>query len=203
MLNFIPRTHPSVSLLYGKRPLQRIACGSAQQHVEIPLDVTDEIVKATDSGTSYIGNKYEALPWKNFVDIKVDAANLIDSNVKSALTNLDIFQPVPAGVKEVLQEPMAKMTKQMDSLKDGSVEHISGVVHALILLSRSNLISEAELDEKLGKLLPPQAVAIVKEQAKLLPADPYMSKLEDIASKLEALTKKVEGMGAAPAGGKK
>ena len=131
MLNFIPRTHPSVSLLYGKRPLQRIACGSAQQHVEIPLDVTDEIVKATDSGTryslaiafvdviffvvsirlvhlnllyldpstdldSYIGNKYEALPWKNFVDIKLDAANLIDSNVKSALTNLDIFQPVAA-----------------------------------------------------------------------------------------------------------
>ncbi|CAD7966861.1 unnamed protein product [Amoebophrya sp. A120] len=110
-----------------------------------------------------------------------------------------LLEKVPAGVKQVLHEPMERMSKQMDScmeMTDKSVEHISGVVHALILLSRSNLISEQELDEKLGKLLPEQAVTIVKEQAKLLPADPYMTKLDELNTKLDALTKKVDGMGA-------
>ncbi|CAD7966863.1 unnamed protein product [Amoebophrya sp. A120] len=110
MLNFIPRTHPSVSLLYGKRPLQRIACGSSSQHVEIPLEVTDEVVKAVDPETSYIGNKYNALPWKKFVDIKLDASNLIDSNVKSALTELDIFKPVAdmyVGEKALVERTLA------------------------------------------------------------------------------------------------
>ncbi|CAD7955468.1 unnamed protein product [Amoebophrya sp. A25] len=110
MLNFVPRTHPSVSLLYGKRPLQRIACGSKQLFVEIPIEVTDEVTKGVDPETSYIGNKYQALPWRKFVDIKVDAANLIDSNVKSALTDLDIFKPLATmyvGEKALVERSLA------------------------------------------------------------------------------------------------
>ena len=96
MLNFIPRAHPSVSLLYGKRPLQRIAVGASKQQVEIPLDVVADIPAKTDDRVAYVGNKYNALPWSEFIDIKLDARNLIESDVKSALTGLDWFGKINA-----------------------------------------------------------------------------------------------------------
>merc|ERR1711937_307628 len=96
MINFIPRMQPSVALLYGKRPLQRIAVGAKKQQMEIPLDVVADIPQKVDLSTSYVGNKYNALPWKNFVDIKLDAHNLIESDVKSALTDLDWFGKIRA-----------------------------------------------------------------------------------------------------------
>ena len=54
MLNFIPKKSPSVSPLYGKRPLQRIASGSKQLFVEIPIEVTDEVANAVDTETRYL-----------------------------------------------------------------------------------------------------------------------------------------------------
>merc|ERR1719235_1897071 len=95
MINFIPKSHPSVSLLYGKRALQRIKVGY-QQQLEIPLDVVSDIPSKVDTGASYVGNKYNALPWKDFIDIKIDARNLIEADVKSALTDLDWFGKVRA-----------------------------------------------------------------------------------------------------------
>eukprot|EP00913_Durusdinium_trenchii_P028200 g26438.t1 len=53
MINFIPRTCPSVALLYGKRPLQRIAVGAAKQQLEIPLDVVADIPGKVDSSVAY------------------------------------------------------------------------------------------------------------------------------------------------------
>mmetsp|Transcript_17324 Transcript_17324/g.33346 ORF Transcript_17324/g.33346 Transcript_17324/m.33346 type:complete len:127 (+) Transcript_17324:85-465(+) len=96
MINFIPKMHPSVSLLYGKRPLQRIAVGSKKQQIEIPLNVVADIPQKVDFGASYVGNKYNSLPWKDFVEIKLDARNLIEADVKSALTDLDWFGKVNA-----------------------------------------------------------------------------------------------------------
>eukprot|EP00927_Polykrikos_kofoidii_P052755 TRINITY_DN466_c0_g1_i1.p1 TRINITY_DN466_c0_g1~~TRINITY_DN466_c0_g1_i1.p1 ORF type:complete len:128 (+),score=22.94 TRINITY_DN466_c0_g1_i1:82-465(+) len=96
MINFIPKSHPSVSLLYGKRPLQRIAVGAKKQQLEIPLNVVADIPETVDHSTSYVGNKYNALPWKEFVDIKLDARNLIEADVKSALTDLDWFGKIRA-----------------------------------------------------------------------------------------------------------
>uniref|UniRef100_A0A7S2HC67 Uncharacterized protein n=1 Tax=Alexandrium andersonii TaxID=327968 RepID=A0A7S2HC67_9DINO len=96
MINFIPKMHPSVSLLYGKRPLQRIAVGSKKQQLEIPLNVVADIPTKVDSSVSYVANKYNALPWKDFVEIKLDARNLIEADVKSALTDLDWFGKVHA-----------------------------------------------------------------------------------------------------------
>jgi len=96
MLNFVPKSHPSVSLLFGKRPLQRVVCGKEEKAVDIPLDAVAPIPAAVDERTSYVGNKYHALPWEKFIDIKIDAANLIDSNVKSALTDLQWFPQVQA-----------------------------------------------------------------------------------------------------------
>merc|ERR1712087_619359 len=92
MINAIPKMHPSVALLYGKRPLQRIAVGSKKQQLEIPLDVVADIPRKVDATTSYVGNKYNALPWKDFIDIK----NLIEADVKSALTDLDWYGKVHA-----------------------------------------------------------------------------------------------------------
>merc|ERR1712190_68611 len=96
MINAIPKMHPSVALLYGKRPLQRIAIGSKKQQIEIPLSVVADIPEKVDTTASYVGNKYNALPWKDFVDIKLDARNLIEADVKSALTDLDWFGKVNA-----------------------------------------------------------------------------------------------------------
>merc|ERR1712137_1181534 len=88
--------HPSVALLYGKRPLQRIAIGSQKQQLEIPLNVVADIPEKVDLSASYVGNKYNALPWKDFIEIKLDARNLIEADVKSALTDLDWFGKVHA-----------------------------------------------------------------------------------------------------------
>merc|ERR1719158_1791186 len=96
MINIIPKMEPSVSLLYGARPLQRIAVGVKKQQIEIPLDVVSDIPTKVDTSASYVGNKYNALPWNDFIDIKIDARNLIESDVKSALTDLDWFGKVRA-----------------------------------------------------------------------------------------------------------
>eukprot|EP00811_Abedinium_folium_P015821 NODE_24773_length_611_cov_4.500000.p1 GENE.NODE_24773_length_611_cov_4.500000~~NODE_24773_length_611_cov_4.500000.p1 ORF type:complete len:128 (+),score=33.55 NODE_24773_length_611_cov_4.500000:76-459(+) len=96
MLNFIQKAQPSVSLLYGTRPLQRIAVGSKKTQLDIPLDVVADIPEMVDARTSYVANKYNALPWKDFVSIKIDAHNLIESDVKSALTDLDWFGKINA-----------------------------------------------------------------------------------------------------------
>jgi len=54
MLNFVPKSCPSVSLLYGKRGVQRITAGSAQRHIEIPLAVTNEVVESVDKSQEYL-----------------------------------------------------------------------------------------------------------------------------------------------------
>merc|ERR1712203_210255 len=70
--------------------------GSKKQQIEIPLNVVADIPEKVDTSASYVGNKYNALPWKDFVDIKLDARNLIESDVKSALTDLDWFGKIHA-----------------------------------------------------------------------------------------------------------
>merc|ERR1712203_1200049 len=113
MINFIPKMHPSVSLLYGKRPLQRIMVGTKKQQIEIPLDVVADIPEKVDKSVAYVGNKYNALPWSEFVDIKLDARNLIEADVKSALTDLDWYGKLNAlyGCKQTEAEmDIAKKT---------------------------------------------------------------------------------------------
>lgn len=54
------------------------------------------IPEKVDTSASYVANKYQALPWKDFVEIKLDARNLIEADVRSALTDLDWFGKVNA-----------------------------------------------------------------------------------------------------------
>ena len=96
MLNLFPKTHPSVSLLYGKRPLQRIVVGTKAQQVEIPLKYVEDLPGKLDTSASYVGNKYHALPWEEFIKIKLDARNLIHANTKTALTGLKFFPKINA-----------------------------------------------------------------------------------------------------------
>lgn len=96
MLNLFPKTHPSVSLLYGKRPLQRIVVGSKAQQLEIPLEYVEDLPAKVDTSASYVGNKYHALPWEDYVKIKLDARNLIHANAKTALTGLTWFSKINA-----------------------------------------------------------------------------------------------------------
>merc|ERR1711935_1066775 len=112
-INAIPKMTPSVALLYGKRPLQRITVGASKQQLEIPLDVVADIPGKVDSSVSYVGNKYNALPWKDFVDIKLDARNLIEADVKSALTDLDWYgklNALYAGKQTEAEMDIAKKT---------------------------------------------------------------------------------------------
>merc|ERR1719221_1324091 len=96
MINFIAKVNPSTALLYGKRPIQRIAVGSLRQQIELPMDAVADIPEKVNTDVAYVGNKYNALPWKDFVDIKLDARNLIESDVRSALTDLDWFGKIHA-----------------------------------------------------------------------------------------------------------
>lgn len=96
MLNLFPKTHPSVSLLYGKRPLQRIVVGSKAQQLEIPLKYVEDLPGKLDTSASYVGNKFHALPWEDYIKIKLDARNLIHANTKTALTGLTCFSKINA-----------------------------------------------------------------------------------------------------------
>jgi hypothetical protein len=96
MLNLFPKTHPSVSLLYGKKPLQRIVVGSKAQQVEIPLKYVEDLPAKLDTSASYVGNKYHALPWEDYIKIKLDARNLINANTKTALTGLEFYPKMNA-----------------------------------------------------------------------------------------------------------
>ncbi|KAF4696982.1 hypothetical protein FOZ63_000367 [Perkinsus olseni] len=117
MLNFIPKTCQSVSFLYGKRAVQRIAVGAAGREVEVPLDVVRDIPEMCDTSASYIGNKYQALPWNEFIRIKLDARNLMDANVKTALTDLDWYEKIRAvyatSQTATEMDVVSKMTEQM------------------------------------------------------------------------------------------
>jgi hypothetical protein len=121
MLNLFPKTHPSVSLLYGKRPLQRIVVGAKQQQLEIPLKYVEDLPEKVDNSASYVGNKYNALPWEDYIKIKLDARNLINANAKTALTGLTWFPTLnalhagqtalntAAVVEKIVQEGAAKV----------------------------------------------------------------------------------------------
>eukprot|EP00916_Digyalum_oweni_P018211 GHVL01030574.1.p1 GENE.GHVL01030574.1~~GHVL01030574.1.p1 ORF type:complete len:126 (+),score=14.53 GHVL01030574.1:26-403(+) len=91
MLNFIKRTEPRVNLLFGRRPLQRVTVGSSKQVVEIPLGVIEPIYEKIDNDTLYCMGTHSPMEWSEFAKIKVDAANIIEADVKSALTDLDFY----------------------------------------------------------------------------------------------------------------
>jgi len=74
MINFIPKACPSVALLYGKRPLQRIAVGAKKLQIEIPLDVVSDIPSKVDTSMAYVGNK-----WGTFGPMLNEKLSVVDA----------------------------------------------------------------------------------------------------------------------------
>ena len=105
-----------------------------------------------------------------------------------------------AKLNDLLKESTGSITKHLDEATNKSTEHLTGVINAAIILSRADKLPEGELDERLGKLLPPKVIDIVKEQQKLLPEDPYMGAIKEMTEKL---TKIEERLAAIEAAGKK
>eukprot|EP00389_Voromonas_pontica_P010306 GDKH01015670.1.p1 GENE.GDKH01015670.1~~GDKH01015670.1.p1 ORF type:complete len:129 (+),score=31.17 GDKH01015670.1:233-619(+) len=123
MLNFIPRKAAEVSLLYGKRPIQRVeimnSAGKKEQ-IEIPTSITDDIYSKTDAAVLYSNGAYQPMQWKDFVSVKLDAMNLCGANVSSALTDLDWYPKVAAlyaGQKSTVQSQVATKISQGLKLK--------------------------------------------------------------------------------------
>eukprot|EP01066_Platyproteum_vivax_P011278 Platyproteum_vivax@DN511_c0_g1_i1.p1 len=99
MLNFIPKRCPSVSLLYGKRPVQRIQVGTGRHTLEIPLNVVDTLYNKVDASTNLHNNDYNPLQWKDFATLKLAAAHLHEASksseaTRSALTDLDWYPTI-------------------------------------------------------------------------------------------------------------
>ncbi|KAF8821377.1 hypothetical protein IE077_000291 [Cardiosporidium cionae] len=112
MLNFLPLRSPAVSLLYGKRAVQRISVGGASNalkesttsthDVEIPLPVVDYLYDFTQPDLLLHQNTCLPLQWKAFMQLKVDAFYLMeaaqagDGAAKSALSQLDWYPKLSA-----------------------------------------------------------------------------------------------------------
>ena len=125
MWNFLPRVEPAYSLLYGKRPLQRVAVGSRGQQIEIPLSVISDLPGKCDDSVSYIGNKYRALPWEDFIKVKTDANNLIHANVKSALTGLDWYPSLKTLAQgKAVQVEAGVISKWSGSASDAPIKYV-------------------------------------------------------------------------------
>ncbi|PFH38361.1 hypothetical protein BESB_007020 [Besnoitia besnoiti] len=96
MMNFIPKRCPSVSLLFGKRPIQRIEVGAARHQMEIPVNAINKIYDGVDPNLEYHNKDYNAMKWKDFMKLKLDAFYLVEASqsesaAKSALPDLNWF----------------------------------------------------------------------------------------------------------------
>eukprot|EP00922_Rhytidocystis_sp_ex-Travisia-forbesii_P027482 GHVS01040240.1.p1 GENE.GHVS01040240.1~~GHVS01040240.1.p1 ORF type:complete len:134 (-),score=20.92 GHVS01040240.1:643-1044(-) len=119
MLNFIPKRCPSVSLLFGKRPLQRIEVGEMRHQVEIPISVVEKVYEKIDTSRSFHNNDYNPMKWPDFVNLKLDvyyltsAALAGDQASKTALTNMDWYPQISAlyaGQKSLTEVDIAANT---------------------------------------------------------------------------------------------
>lgn len=70
MLNFVPKRCPSVSLLFGKRPLQRIEVGASRHQLEIPLAAVEKIYDKVDTKVEYHNKDYNPMYWRDFMQLK-------------------------------------------------------------------------------------------------------------------------------------
>ena len=84
-----------------------------------------------------------------------------------------------------------RIQEHVEAVSTQGVEQLTQVMGAMALLSRAGSLSDAEVDERLGKMLPPNLVDLLKEQKKLLPEDPYLVKLQELNDKVGALQKEI------------
>ncbi|CAD2095166.1 conserved Plasmodium protein, unknown function [Plasmodium vinckei] len=99
MLNLIPKKIPSTSLLYGKRPIQRIQVGKDKHVLELCLSDVNSIYNDIDASTELQNKDYNPLKYNKYIKYKMSALDLIETykneeNKKTALTNVKWYSKI-------------------------------------------------------------------------------------------------------------
>lgn len=114
MLNFLPKRLPSINLLHGKRPLQRIEVGHGKHRLEIPLSVVDQLYQNVDETKHYHNGDYNPLKWKTFMNLKLKAYYLYEASrdpraAKTALRQLEFYPKLTALYKAQLRNAQTEV----------------------------------------------------------------------------------------------
>ncbi|SOV12612.1 conserved Plasmodium protein, unknown function [Plasmodium sp. gorilla clade G2] len=99
MLNLIPKRIVSTSLLFGKRPIQRIRVGENKNVLELSLSDVNSIYDDVDESVELHNKDYNPLKYNKYIKYKISALNLIDAykseeNQKTALTNIKWYAKI-------------------------------------------------------------------------------------------------------------
>ncbi|GAB67354.1 hypothetical protein PCYB_113740 [Plasmodium cynomolgi strain B] len=99
MLNLIPKRIVSKTLLFGKRPIQRIRVGKDKNVLELSLSDVNAIYDDVDENTHLHNKDYNPLKYHRYVKYKIAALNLIEAhkneeNKKTALTNITWYSKI-------------------------------------------------------------------------------------------------------------
>ncbi|SBS85330.1 conserved Plasmodium protein, unknown function [Plasmodium ovale] len=99
MLNLIPKKVASKTLLFGKRPIQRIRVGKDKNVLELSLSDINSIYDDIDEATELHNKDYNPLKYSKYVKYKMSALNLIEAykneeNKKTALTNVKWYAKI-------------------------------------------------------------------------------------------------------------
>jgi hypothetical protein len=70
MLNFIPKLSPTMNILFGKRPVQRIRVGEMNDCIDIPVQLITNLYKHIDDTREYANGRYSPLKWEIFATLK-------------------------------------------------------------------------------------------------------------------------------------
>ncbi|XP_026191284.1 uncharacterized protein LOC34623302 [Cyclospora cayetanensis] len=96
MLNLLPKRSVAVSLLQGKRALQRVQVGSGKHQLELPQASVDALYSKINTTDAYHNKDFQPLPWKDFFSMKLSSFYLLEAaqspdETKSALRDLHWF----------------------------------------------------------------------------------------------------------------
>ncbi|SBT38124.1 conserved Plasmodium protein, unknown function [Plasmodium ovale wallikeri] len=99
MLNLIPKKVASKTLLFGKRPIQRIRVGKDKNVLELSLSDINSIYDDIDEATELHNKDYNPLKYSKYVKYKMSALNLIEAykneeSKKTALTNVKWYAKI-------------------------------------------------------------------------------------------------------------
>jgi len=76
------------------------------------------------------------------------------------------------------------LSSNLQSVGSGGSKQALSILSVYLLLSRGHVLSDKEIDDHLGDVLPPKVIELVKEKKDMLPPDPMMEKLKVLEEKL-------------------
>ncbi|CRG93779.1 conserved Plasmodium protein, unknown function [Plasmodium gallinaceum] len=99
MLNLIPKKIVPKSLLFGKKPIQRIRVGKSKNVLELSLSDVNSIYEDVNENIDLHNKDYNPLKYKKYINYKISALNLIEAykneeNKKTALTNIKWYSKI-------------------------------------------------------------------------------------------------------------